>query len=202
MCGAMYREDGQQLNEEEYIESFPLGFQFKPTDEELVQSYLMRKIKNLKLPCNRIREVDLYKFPTPQSLVEKYALIKNRESKWYFFSPRIKKYLNGDRPNRITPGGYWKLTGRDAPVCSRGQTIGKKRTLCFYEGKPTSAKKTNWIMHEFRINEQGHTTSYDDSMKLDDWVLCKVFERNIGSNATTQRDTTEVCNDANQQSLE
>ncbi|PIN24577.1 hypothetical protein CDL12_02694 [Handroanthus impetiginosus] len=165
----MYKEDGQLMNEEEYIRSFPLGIRFRPTDEELVGYYLTRKIKNLELPpLTRIREVDLYKFATPNDLAERYVLIKERERGWYFFTPGKSNHS----------GGYWKATAGDAPVYSRGHIIGQKKTLCFYQGAKL-AKKTNWIMHEFRINNEI-------------WVLCKVFERNVGSNTTTsQRATAE-----------
>ena len=39
----------------------PYGYRFHPTDEELLV-YLKRKIHNLPLPCDIIKEVELYKY--------------------------------------------------------------------------------------------------------------------------------------------
>lgn len=39
----------------------PIGYRFCPTDEELLVYYLRNKILNLPLPCNVIKDVDLYK---------------------------------------------------------------------------------------------------------------------------------------------
>ena len=39
----------------------PPGFRFHPTDEELVNYYLKRKIHGLKIELDIIPEVDLYK---------------------------------------------------------------------------------------------------------------------------------------------
>lgn len=44
-----------------YLQSFPPGFRFKPTEEELIMHYLLRKIKNKKLYPSLIHDVDIYK---------------------------------------------------------------------------------------------------------------------------------------------
>ncbi|KAL2225950.1 NAC transcription factor 32-like [Sesamum indicum] len=164
-------------SEDEYFSSLPQGFKFRRTDLELLEAYLIKKLKNQPLPLNRIREVDLYSFATPQALTANIKLI--REKKWYFFTPRFRKYANGDRPDRGTPGGYWKTTGADIKVRNHvGLVLGTKRTLCFHEGKPMAGEKTNWIMHEYIVDRP--TTPHNKPRKLDEWVLCKVFLRNVG----------------------
>lgn len=76
------------------------------------------------------------------------------EKEWYFFSPRDRKYPKGSRPNRAAGSGYWKATGADKPI----GTMGIKKSLVFYAGKPPGGVKTNWIMHEYRpVNP--HTSS-------------------------------------------
>lgn len=38
------------------------GFRFHPTDEELVDFYLKRKIQQKSLPIELIKQVDIYKY--------------------------------------------------------------------------------------------------------------------------------------------
>lgn len=70
---------------------------------------------------------------------------------WYFFTPRNRKYPNGNRPNRSAGNGYWKPTGSDTTVKKRGQEIGCKKCLDYYEGKHPGGTKTEWKMHEYRL---------------------------------------------------
>jgi hypothetical protein len=75
------------------------------------------------------------------------------DSEWYFFSPRDRKYPNGIRPNRAAGSGYWKATGTDKPIHdgATGQSVGVKKALVFYKGRPPKGTKTSWIMHEYRL---------------------------------------------------
>ncbi|CAN6689873.1 unnamed protein product [Malus baccata var. baccata] len=170
----------------------PPGFRFHPTDEELVVHYLKKKAASIPLPVTIIAEVDLYKFD-PWELPSKATF---GEQEWYFFSPRDRKYPNGARPNRAATSGYWKATGTDKPVLSSigNHKVGVKKALVFYGGKPPKGTKTNWIMHEYRlvnnttttINMSSSTTKPSDaankkpSLRLDDWVLCRIYKKNKG----------------------
>lgn len=75
------------------------------------------------------------------------------EDEWYFFTPRERKYPNGARPNRAAASGFWKATGIDKPILtsSGAKSIGVKKALVFYEGRPPKGVKTDWIMHEYRL---------------------------------------------------
>jgi hypothetical protein len=103
-------------------------------------------------------------------LFENFALIeemykKKGEDRLYFFTPRQRKYPNGDRPNRSTGDGYWKATGADKTIKdARNTLIGFKKSLVFYEGKPPGGRKSHWIMHEYRVNDAPcrKRTSADD----------------------------------------
>lgn len=81
------------------------------------------------------------------------------EEAMYFFSPRDRKYPNGNRPNRITGDGkrtgFWKATGKDKQIFNeRNKVIGARKALVFYERDSNyEAEKTDWIMHEFKIHE-------------------------------------------------
>ncbi|KAH9329376.1 hypothetical protein KI387_001484 [Taxus chinensis] len=153
----------------------PPGFRFFPTDEELVVHYLSNKVASHPLPALIIGEVDLYKYD-PWQLPEK-ALFGEKE--WYFFTPRDRKYPNGSRPNRAAGSGYWKATGADKPIIGSGgkKRVGVKKALVFYKGKAPKGCKTNWIMHEYRIAEINITARKKDTLRLDDWVLCRIYNK-------------------------
>jgi hypothetical protein len=77
-----------------------------------------------------------------------------KQTDYYFFSRKDKKYPTGNRANRATTKGFWKATGRDKPIYTKLQTlIGMRKTLVFYEGRAPHGVKTDWIMHEFRLDD-------------------------------------------------
>ncbi|KAG5517544.1 hypothetical protein RHGRI_038069 [Rhododendron griersonianum] len=104
------------------------------------------------------------------------------DKKWYFFTPRNRKYPNGVRPDRAAGVGYWKATGADKPVEHKGQVVGLKKALVYYEGKARkggNSIKTNWIMHEFRVEGPPRIKESQHDMKLDDWVLCRIYKKEV-----------------------
>lgn len=80
---------------------------------------------------------------------------KRREKEMFFFTQRDRKHQNGSRPNRVTgdSSGFWKATSGDKEVKFNGEIIGFKKTLAFYKRTSNSTEKTNWIMHEFRAED-------------------------------------------------
>ncbi|PNT71229.1 hypothetical protein BRADI_2g24987v3 [Brachypodium distachyon] len=98
------------------------------------------------------------------------------EKEWYFFSPRDRKYPNGSRPNRSAGAGYWKATGADKPV-GTPTPLAIKKALVFYAGKAPKGDKTNWIMHEYRLADVDRSARRKNSLRLDDWVLCRIYNK-------------------------
>ncbi|XP_043725759.1 NAC transcription factor 25-like [Telopea speciosissima] len=109
---------------------------------------------------------------------ENYGI--NGDNCEYFFTQRTRKYPNGSRPSRSAAGGFWKASGADKEVEGGNpkHIFGYKRSLVFYNGKPDSSKKTNWLMQEFRTAEDRNAPNKENErMKLDDeWVLCKIYK--------------------------
>ncbi|XP_076952288.1 NAC domain containing protein 50-like [Bidens hawaiensis] len=146
------------------------GFRFHPTDEELVMYYLRRKACGKPFRFQAVTEIDVYK-SEPWELAD-FSSLKTRDQEWYFFSPVDRKYGNGSRLNRATGQGYWKATGKDRCVRHKSETIGMKKTLVFHSGRAPDGKRTNWVMHEYRLldNELIRVTQ-------DSFVLCRIFQK-------------------------
>ena len=77
------------------------------------------------------------------------------QNDWYLFSHKDKKYPTGTRTNRATAAGFWKATGRDKAIYSAAGSgrIGMRKTLVFYKGRSPHGHKSDWIMHEYRLEE-------------------------------------------------
>ncbi|KAL1817399.1 NAC domain containing protein 50 isoform X2 [Daucus carota subsp. sativus] len=148
------------------------GFRFHPTDEELVRYYLTRKACGKPFRFQAVSEIDVYK-SEPWELAG-YSSLSSRDLEWYFFSPVDRKYGNGSRLNRATGKGYWKATGKDRSVRHKGQTIGMKKTLVFHSGRAPDGKRTNWVMHEYRLSDIELQKS---GVAQDAFVLCRIFEK-------------------------
>ncbi|VFQ60659.1 unnamed protein product [Cuscuta campestris] len=145
------------------------GFRFHPTEEELVEFYLRRKVEGKRFNVELITFLDLYRYD-PWELPSLAAI---GEKEWYFYVPRDRKYRNGDRPNRVTTSGYWKATGADRTI--RGEnsrSIGLKKTLVFYSGKAPKGIRTSWIMNEYRLPH--HET---ERLQKAEISLCRVYKR-------------------------
>lgn len=156
----------------------PPGFRFHPTDEELITFYLIKKVLDSTFTCRAIAEVDLNKCE-PWGLPGK---AKMGEKEWYFFSLRDRKYPTGLRTNRATEAGYWKATGKDREIFSSrtSSLVGMKKTLVFYRGRAPKGEKSNWVMHEYRL-EGKLSYHYLSRSSKDEWVISRVFVKSGAS---------------------
>ncbi|KAL8496702.1 hypothetical protein ACS0TY_020400 [Phlomoides rotata] len=154
---------------------YPPGIRFHPSDAELISYYLDRKVKCLSLPPNVITDIELYSY-NPWDLPRKTLF---GDDEWYFFTPRDRKYPKGGRPNRTTAAGYWKATGTDKAILSScgSRNIGVKKGLVFYKGKPPNGHKMEWTMTEYRLPDASRPSRSKGSMRLDDWVLCRIRQK-------------------------
>ncbi|XP_042445777.1 protein CUP-SHAPED COTYLEDON 1-like [Zingiber officinale] len=152
----------------------PPGFRFHPTDEELITYYLLKKVLDSSFTSRAIAEIDLNKCE-PWELPEK---AKMGEKERYFFSLRDRKYPTGLRTNRATDAGYWKATGKDREIYSSKtmSLVGMKKTLVFYRGRAPKGEKSNWVMHEYRLDGKFAYHFLSRSSK-DEWVVSRVFQK-------------------------
>lgn len=155
------------------IMDLPPGFRFHPTDEEIISHYLTPKVMNSCFSAVAVGEVDLNKCE-PWDLPGK---AKMGEKEWYFYCNRDRKYPTGMRTNRATEAGYWKATGKDKEIYKIGKSgclIGMKKTLVFYKGRAPKGEKTNWVMHEYRLEGE---FSYYKFHNKDEWVVSRIFHK-------------------------
>ncbi|KAB2601927.1 transcription factor JUNGBRUNNEN 1-like [Pyrus ussuriensis x Pyrus communis] len=149
------KDDHQYTDDEDDVQ-LP-GFRFHPTDEELVDFYLRRKIQKKPISLELIKSIDIYKH-------DPWDLPTAGDKEWYFFCKRGRKYKNSIRPNRVTGSGFWKATGIDKPIHSHGgeghDCIGLKKTLVYYRGSAGKGSKTDWMMHEFRLPNPSSSNEY------------------------------------------
>ncbi|XP_074570307.1 NAC domain-containing protein 83-like [Curcuma longa] len=150
----------------------PPGFRFRPTDEELVDQYLKRKINSCPLPASIIPEIINLRNYDPWDLPGGCKEVK------YFFSLRDVKHLSHGRSSRAARSGYWKSEGKEKQVMASSrcnQVVGMKKVLVFYRGKPQT--RTDWIMHEYHLVPQRNHSTHNSVVPKDDWVVCRIFRR-------------------------
>ncbi|KAL6658785.1 hypothetical protein ACP70R_002825 [Stipagrostis hirtigluma subsp. patula] len=164
----------------------PPGFRFHPTEEELLNYYLRKKVASQEIDLDVIRDVDLNKLE-PWDIQEKCKIGSGPQNDWYFFSHKDKKYPTGTRTNRATAAGFWKATGRDKAIYNAVKRIGMRKTLVFYKGRAPHGQKSDWIMHEYRLDDPAAadasaadatvTAASSDAGQEDGWVVCRVFKK-------------------------
>ncbi|VAI82082.1 unnamed protein product [Triticum turgidum subsp. durum] len=165
----------------------PPGFRFHPTDEEIIKFYVVPKVLDEAFVAAAIEDVNLNKYE-PWELPEK---AKMGEKEWYFYCRKDRKYPTGIRTNQAKNAGYWKATGKDKEIFHPPLTlIGMKKTLVFYKGRAPRGEKTNWIMHEYRLESNKQLTSnpstatrtvtITNASSKEQWVVCRIFHKSAG----------------------
>nr|UBT01646.1 NAC transcription factor 42 [Litchi chinensis] len=155
----------------------PIGYRFLPTDAELVDYYLKRKLLGLPLPASIIPDqLDVFN-------TDPWSLPGDLEEKRYFFGKR-----NGDTiwsGKKIGAGsGYWKCNGKtkqihvDSGGQSKAAAVGRRTTLVFRQGKRA---RTGWFMREYRLVLGTITTNTNSTTQCEmgsgDWAVYCIFQR-------------------------
>ncbi|XP_047266779.1 protein NTM1-like 9 [Capsicum annuum] len=118
-------------------------------------------------------------------MVADISVVESNDNEW-FFCPKDRKYLNGQRLNRATERGYWKTTGEDTNITTKnGAKIGMKKTLVYYIGRASYGKRTHMVIHEYCPTENSLDGSHPGQFILGNvicllqgpFVLCRKFRR-------------------------
>ncbi|KAF7143403.1 hypothetical protein RHSIM_Rhsim05G0100700 [Rhododendron simsii] len=130
--------------------TIPIGYVFRPTNEERLVDYLKKKAMGQALPYNVVIEQDNKgKVKTEGTIYVFTTLIKARKN-----SDRI---AGKSRVARIAGCGTWhRETALEQVLDDEGCVIGNKRTMCFEITDESGAmdKSVNgghWIMHEYSL---------------------------------------------------
>lgn len=109
------------------------------------------------------------------------SFLPSRDPEWYFFGPRDRKYPNGFRTNRATRAGYWKSTGKDRRVTCQNRPIGMKKTLVYYRGRAPQGIRTDWVMHEYRLDDK----EFEDTSGIQVQTYINTYIHISSSSSTT-----------------
>ncbi|TVU09792.1 hypothetical protein EJB05_43288 [Eragrostis curvula] len=159
---------------------YPTGFRFKPTDEELIEYYLLPRLQGRPTePNDAIIEANVYEFH-PDTLINGIYKSKGKDE-WFFLSPRARMYQNGVRPSRKTEDGRgrWKASTATKVVAKETVSDGVKfckNVLNYFAGSPKDETRTKWLMRELTIPEfeikRGNSGA---NATLDEYVMCKIY---------------------------
>ncbi|KAM3388885.1 hypothetical protein ACQJBY_011178 [Aegilops geniculata] len=159
---------------------YPVGFRFAPTDEELVEYYLLPRLQGRQhVPNHAIIEDNVYQCH-PDALVNGKYKDKGQDNNWFFLTSRTRKYVNGGRPARTTDDGRgrWKASTGTTEVVGPTFTY-KESGLAYHEGPIKTERKTKWLMHELTVPE--YENKLDKSGvrpktdTLDEYVMCRIY---------------------------
>ncbi|KAL0318748.1 UNVERIFIED_CONTAM: NAC domain-containing protein JA2 [Sesamum angustifolium] len=154
------------------LQELPVGWRFAPTDEELIVSYLTKKVFVGSLPARVIEEIDADEFynKRPKDLVENVS----GEREWYFFI-NGDEYFHGktEKDRRVGDGiGYWKSIGKENPIRDATGNVFAFKILYTYFSANPKHKRTHWRMEEFRLLKR--STNNEEDFHMEEWVVARI----------------------------
>lgn len=155
---------------------FPPGYRFRPTDEELITHYLLKKVKREPLlSYTAVKDCDVY----GDGRLWRSYFNRSNELSIYFFSKLRKKSEKSKRIDRVTNFGTWKGQHSDVKihtVTPDGEEIhiGAIRSFSFYPNDEAREPRCLWTMYEYRLDGSSLTQVTPSE---DCYVICKVVRK-------------------------
>ncbi|CAM0874344.1 unnamed protein product [Alopecurus aequalis] len=173
---------------------FAPGYHFVPTDMELLDVYLRRKIQGLKLPLDIFMDVKFLEWEPDKLIAKRKAY---GEGRYFFFTVREESQTNkvGQPRRKLRAGGVaasWKATGSVLEIHRPGtkEVVGTRRMLTYHTGR---RKEDKYSMKEYVL----------EGSQMSQWILCTIQEKqhwkaNEDENASSGKDKkrkigTETC---------
>ncbi|KAK1594684.1 hypothetical protein QYE76_017774 [Lolium multiflorum] len=161
-------------------------FACHPSDQALVQSYLIPRIASGQHPCKFTHDADVYA-AGPDALTTQFppAISGDGEKAWYIFTTLPAKSTHGQRrPRTVATGeGCWHSEAGVKPVVVDGDhQIGWRQFFSFMTKDAGRSTRTGWIMVEIGLEQQEGLT--------DELVLCKVYRSPRKGPAPTALEST------------
>ncbi|CAI9786784.1 unnamed protein product [Fraxinus pennsylvanica] len=160
-----------------HIIDLPIGYRFVPKDEELMEFYLAKKVRNGPIPLDVIKDVDAGEIYSkhPKTLVENVC---DHEKSWYFFTHKNDGDVEEEKKTIRIVGdgiGFWRgLLVEDLIYNSNGDVFAFKTHWRYFEGPIIKGKRTNWTMEEYRLRNNASTSSNGNDQQAMEWVLVRM----------------------------
>ncbi|XP_057425731.1 NAC domain-containing protein 83-like [Lotus japonicus] len=155
------------------------GYRFDPIDEVLVDFYLKRRVFSQPLPVEIIPNFDVFQ-TEPWGLPGGDGKIFNGR-KCFFHNTMGRDLQNLDM--RVVGNGQWRVIekGKDVSIPTNNEVIGKRNTLNFWEVQGDYARKTKWVMHEFRL------ALITNPSKMANWAVYRIFQIKDAKNVKNEK---------------
>ncbi|XP_057425729.1 NAC domain-containing protein 83-like [Lotus japonicus] len=86
---------------------------------------------------------------------------------------------------RVAGSGQWRVMEKwkDVPIPTNKEVIGKRNTLNYWEVQGDYARRTRWIMHEFRL------ALITNPSKMADWAAYRIFQIKDANNVKNAKNS-------------
>ncbi|XP_034214294.1 NAC domain-containing protein 71-like [Prunus dulcis] len=164
----------------ESVVNLPVGFKFRPRDDQLLGYYLLNKVRGTSFMYdNVIPEMDLYGKIEPWDIWHEYGGHNLAKSEDLYFFTKLKSLSDKDsRVARTIGSGTWKGENSGTTV---SDPMNEENDLGiwkrFHYENPKSVQDGCWIMHEYSLHP---SLVKPKPNSTDQFVLCRIRKNDKG----------------------
>nr|ALV85612.1 NAC68 [Prunus persica] len=164
----------------ESVVNLPVGFKFRPRDDQLLGYYLLNKVRGTSFMYdNVIPEMDLYGKIEPWDIWHEYGGRNLAKSEDLYFFTKLKSLSDKDsRVARTIGSGTWKGENSGTPVSdpkNEENDLGIWKR--FHYENPKSVQDGCWIMHEYSLHP---SLVKPKPNSTNQFVLCRIRKNDKG----------------------